>query len=119
MTKDDQNIKGLEAAYVAVFNKTLRSRLIELLDEYGIDKLQYLCCELNPQGAVPCFWTIDELVQHYRLDGDAKILKLRNEMLDFLIWNDPNSDFERYRTDEHELPTATICDVVAAVFLDE
>ena len=66
MTSDDQEIKGLEAAYAAVFNRGLKNRVAELFYEYG-QRVDAICCELNPDNAVPCFWKVSELAVHYGL----------------------------------------------------
>ena len=65
MNKDDQNIIGLEAAYKAVYHRELKTRVNELIAEYG-DSVDNLHSELNPNNSVPCHWKISELANHYR-----------------------------------------------------
>jgi RNAse (barnase) inhibitor barstar len=65
-TNINQSINGLEAAYYAVFNRTLRDRIVELADSYGTDK-DSLWTELTPDGAVPCFYSIKQLADHYQI----------------------------------------------------
>ena len=60
---NDQNIQGLEAAYKAVFNRSLEGRVQELVSNYS--DLDAICTELNPDNAVPCFWKLSELASHY------------------------------------------------------
>ena len=62
----DQNIKGLEAAYLAVYGRPLKERVQELATNYSEAQLIALCSELNSGNSVPCFWTLPELVAHYR-----------------------------------------------------
>ncbi len=124
MNKDNQEIRGLEAAYVAVFQKPLRDRIMAIWAEYSyMENIDNLCCELNPGGAVPCFWKISELVAHYREqdreDSYARAhKKLRNDMLDFLIWNDPNSEYEDYRENVMEMPLAAIAGDIVDVLTE-
>ena len=63
--KADQSIKGLEAAYRAVYHRSLKERVLELYYDYSEDQLPALCTELNPDNSVPCFWTLPELVSYY------------------------------------------------------
>ena len=63
MTK--QNIDGLEAAYKAVYRRELGERVAELTRKYEPDSWPGLCTELNPNNAVPCFWSLAELAEHY------------------------------------------------------
>jgi hypothetical protein len=64
MNKDDQNIKGLEAAYQAVYKRPLFDRVSELCAEYA-DRVDDISTELNPRNSVPCFWKISELAEYY------------------------------------------------------
>ena len=61
----EQNIKGLEAAYKAVYGRELRERVAELTDKYPPASWDRLCTELNPNNPVPCHWTLTELATHY------------------------------------------------------
>jgi len=61
----DQSIVGLEAAYLAVYNRTLSIRVSELVVQYGIDKVDSVCTELNENNSVPCHWKVSELSKHY------------------------------------------------------
>lgn len=63
--KTDQNINGLEAAYLAVYHRPLADRIAQLAADYNHTQLENLCSELNPDNSVPCFWTLPELVAHY------------------------------------------------------
>ena len=71
MNDYNQNIKGLEAAYKEVFGRELKGRIIELCDNYGLG-IDKLCTELNPDGVVPCEWSLYDLAQHYQLSIPVK-----------------------------------------------
>ena len=75
MNKDDQSIKGLSAAYSAVYNRPLKYRVKGLLREYGADRLDSICTELNPDNDVPCFWLLSEIAEHYGYmkDGESTL----------------------------------------------
>ena len=64
MNKETQSIAGLEAAYFAVYHRTLESRVIELVKKYS-NRIDAICTELNPDNTVPCFWSLSELHNHY------------------------------------------------------
>ena len=59
-----QDIRGLEAAYRVIFNRSLRGRVLELAESYP-DNLDGVCTELNPDNPVACHWLLSELVAHY------------------------------------------------------
>ena len=67
----EQNIQGLEAAYQAVYNRTLYSRVFELAANYP-DNIDGVCTELNPDNPVPCHWKLSELVAHYAAQPTIK-----------------------------------------------
>ena len=71
MNKDDQNLEGLEVAYLTVYNRMLCTRVAELVEDYGINRVDQVCCELNPGNSVPCFWKVSELAQHYGMGQTA------------------------------------------------
>lgn len=66
MNKQTQNLKGLEAAYLAVYNRPLMDRVSTLVKDYG-DRVDLVHCELNPENPVPCFWKVSELAEQYAL----------------------------------------------------
>ena len=69
MFTNNQNIKGLEAAYRTVYNRELSDRVQELVNQYGdsISRLDSVCCEIQPNGAVPCFYKLSELGSYYKI----------------------------------------------------
>ena len=66
--KTNQSIIGLEAAYLAVFDRPLRDRVIELVDSYT-SRIDATCTELNPDGVVPCMFKLSELAEHYKVQS--------------------------------------------------
>lgn len=66
--RTSQDIRGLEAAYLQIYNRPLGERVAELAASYSEHQYATVCTELNPGNPVPCFWTLPELIKHYKLD---------------------------------------------------
>ena len=66
MTKTNQSIEGLEAAYQAVYGRHLVDRVQELVTAYS-SRIDATCTELNPDNTVPCFWKLSDLAKHYKI----------------------------------------------------
>jgi hypothetical protein len=67
MTSDDQSLTGLKAAYAAVYHRSLAGRVQELVTAYGLEKVNDVCTELNPDNSVPCHWKITELATVFEI----------------------------------------------------